>query len=35
MSGEKNKKAYNMAKEYRLLNELFKNHINKGYLKNK
>lgn len=26
-----NIKAYNMAKEYKLMDELFKNHLNKGY----
>lgn len=30
---EKYKKVYNMAKEYKLLDELFKNHINNGYLR--
>ena len=28
---DNNQKAYNMAKEYKIMNDLFKNHYNRGY----
>ena len=28
---DNNRKAYNMAKEYKIMNDLFKNHPNQGY----